>query len=51
MINIDIYLTGKRLLEVEKKYDILFMDIELKEENGMNVAVEYRKKQYDFVFR
>ena len=44
-INIDIYLTGKRLLEVEKKYDILFMDIELKEENGMNVAVEYRKKQ------
>lgn len=42
-INIDVYLTGKKLLDSGKAYDFIFMDIELKNENGIVVANDYRR--------
>lgn len=39
----DLYADGKTLLAGRKLYDVLFMDIELEEENGFVVANEYRK--------
>ena len=39
----DLYADGKTLLAGQKQYDVLFMDIELEEENGFVVANEYRK--------
>lgn len=42
--SIDVYHTGKKMLDSEKEYDFIFMDIELENENGMDVADIYRKK-------
>ncbi len=39
----DSYADGKALFVARKQYDILFMDIELEEENGFQVATRYRQ--------
>lgn len=42
-VKIDIYLSGEKLLESKKKYDIILLDIEMPGINGMAVADELRK--------
>lgn len=44
---IDLYQSGKKLLEAKKEYDLIFLDIEMPEMDGMKVAVELRNKKYD----
>ena len=46
---IECFLTGKSFLESSTKYDLVFMDIELENENGLEVLREYRK-DYDAIF-
>lgn len=41
--NCDRYEDGKSLIEGKKQYDLLFVDIELKEENGFELADRYRE--------
>lgn len=40
---IDGYLSGKGIFQVEYEYDLIFMDIEMKEQNGMDCIDLYRK--------
>lgn len=39
----DIYLSGHKFMSSSQFYEIVFMDIELKDENGMKIAGQYRK--------
>lgn len=39
-----IYLSGKALLSAEESYDIVLLDIELKNENGLEIAALLRKR-------
>lgn len=49
---IDLYLSGKDLLEAEKEYDLIFLDIEMPEISGMDVAMKLRDSgfQGDLIF-
>ena len=40
---IDVYYSGEAFLACEKKYSLIFMDIELKQENGFEISSEYQK--------
>ena len=40
-VSIDLYTTGRDLLQSNKYYDLLIMDIALKNENGMDIAKQY----------
>lgn len=40
---IDVYYSGETFLSCEKKYTLIFMDIELKQENGFKISAEYQK--------
>lgn len=49
-INImDIFTCGKQLLHSNIKYDMLFIDIEIGEENGIEIAKELRKTNQDLL--
>lgn len=39
---IDVFLSGKRFLESSVEYNLVFMDIELKNENGLDILNTYR---------
>lgn len=43
---VDSYESGVELIESDKEYDIVILDIEMKEMNGLEVAVNMRKKGY-----
>lgn len=43
--NIEVYFTGEKLLNSKKKFDFIFMDIELKNENGMSISRKYSEKE------
>ncbi len=44
---IDVFHSGKNLLENPNKYDIIFLDIEMPEMSGMEVATELRNANYN----
>lgn len=44
---IDLYLSGKELLGTKKEYDLIFLDIEMPEISGMEVATELRNREYE----
>lgn len=46
---IDRYTTGKELLASTKVYHMLFLDIEIKEENGIVIATQLRKRLPDII--
>lgn len=46
---IDCFLNGKSFLESTNNYDIVFMDIELKQENGLEILEHYRT-HHDAIF-
>ncbi|MCI8410616.1 MAG: response regulator transcription factor [Lachnospiraceae bacterium] len=41
-----LFQSGKELLTIEKNYDIVFLDTEISDRNGMEVARELRKDNY-----
>lgn len=41
---IDIYIQAESLMESETEYDIIFLDIEMPQKNGLLIAEEFRKK-------
>lgn len=43
---IDIFYSGRELLELPKVYDIIFLDIEMPEEDGMEIAKNLRMQNY-----
>lgn len=44
---IDVFQLGRKLLENPVKYDLIFLDIEMPEMNGMDIAMELRKIKYE----
>lgn len=46
---IDVFSCGKQLLESTTQYDILFLDIEIGEENGIEIAKEIRKTNHKLI--
>lgn len=46
---IDVYQTGQELLRSSKLYDLLFLDIEVGKENGIEIAKELRKRDQDII--
>ena len=46
---IDRYTNGKELLDSTKIYHMLFLDIEIQEENGIEIAMELRKRLPDMI--
>lgn len=46
---IDVFQEGKALLESEKHYDMLFLDIEVGEENGIEIARILREKNPEMI--
>lgn len=48
-LEIDIYSSGKVFLESKKEYHIVFMDIELKDENGFDISLQYQQVFSDFL--
>lgn len=46
---IDIYLSGRALLEVKKQFDLVFLDIQMEGMNGMDTARAIRELQPDMV--
>jgi two-component system response regulator LytT len=46
---IDCFLSGKKFLESSNNYDIVFMDIELKQENGLVILNDY-KNHHNAIF-
>ncbi len=40
---IDIYSSGRDFLETKKEYNIVFMDIELRDESGFDISLEYKQ--------
>lgn len=46
---IDIYLSGRALLEVKKQFDLVFLDIQMEGMNGMDTARAIRELQPDTV--
>lgn len=46
---IDIFVKGKDLLQSTKTYDILFLDIEVGDENGIDIAKQLRNTQPDII--
>lgn len=44
---VDVYLSGEKLLTAGKEYDLIFLDIEMPEMRGMDVAKELRNREYD----
>lgn len=47
-VNVDVFLSGRNFMKNMKFYSIVFMDVELIDENGMDVVKEY-KKVYDSI--
>lgn len=45
---IDLYQSAKELLNNVEKYSMIFLDIELQEENGIEVAKEINKKNFNY---
>lgn len=43
---VDIYNNGLEIVSVGKKYDIIFLDIEMPERDGMSIAKELREQRY-----
>lgn len=43
---IDLFLSGKELLAAPLKYDMIFLDIEMPEQSGMEIARDLRKQNY-----
>lgn len=43
--SVDIYYSGKDILECQKIYDLIFLDIEMPEINGIKTAENLRKRQ------
>lgn len=41
---IDCYLSGEKIFTADYVYDLVFMDLELKNESGMDIIDKYRKK-------
>ena len=46
---IDIYLSGRALLEAKKQFDLVFLDIQMEGMNGMDTARAIRELQPDTV--
>lgn len=44
---VDLYQSGKELLGTKKEYDLIFLDIEMPEISGMEVATELREREYE----
>lgn len=44
LISTHIFISGKKLLESQIVYDIIFLDIEIEEENGLEIAAQYVMK-------
>lgn len=44
---VDTYETGEQLFLADKKYDMVFLDIEMPGKDGMSVAKELRRKSYE----
>lgn len=44
---IDVYCSGEELLEADKRYDLVFLDIEMPGKSGMKVAEELREKGFE----
>lgn len=43
---IDLFYSGAELLESPQSYDMIFLDIDMPEENGMEIAKELRSKKF-----
>ena len=43
----DLFNSGRQLLQSDKIYDLIFLDIEMPEIDGMQVASELRERKYD----
>lgn len=43
---VDLFFSGKELLENSLKYDVIFLDIEMPEQNGMVTAQKLREEKY-----
>lgn len=48
-VKIDIFLKGKYLLESKKYFDIVFLDIELTDENGIDIGNRLKEKFYQTI--
>ena len=42
-ISVDLYDSGKKLLETSLKYNVIFLDIILQTENGIDIGTQLRK--------
>lgn len=44
---VDTFLSGEELIEKANKYDVIFMDIEMPDENGMEIAQKLRNLDFE----
>lgn len=47
--HMDVFLQGSQLLQSQRAYDMLFLDIEVGDENGIDIAKQFRITQPDII--